>query len=70
MTQAESWHSTLVVNYVFNGFLSYTAIAFNIITIQYMFNIITIQALLSLASLSTSCFWFVIYQYSVFALLL
>ena len=34
MTQAESWHSTVVVNCVFNGFLSYTAIAFNIITIQ------------------------------------
>lgn len=34
MTEAESWHYTLVVNCVFNGFLSYTAIAFNIITIQ------------------------------------
>ena len=34
MTEAESWHSTLVVNCVLNGFLSCTAIAFNIITIQ------------------------------------
>ena len=35
MTEAEGLHTpTLVANYVLNGFLSYTAIVLNIITIQ------------------------------------